>query len=412
MVIVIPIYKDKLDRYEGISLAQVRKILGNYSIVFAAPETLEFNYGKTYEVLTVERFSDYYFYNTETYSELLLETSFYQRFEEYKYMLIYQLDAFVFSDRLEEFCDLGYDYIGAPIAEGDWMDYHVGNGGLSLRKISSTIELLKHKDEIMTNHPLETLFKTREDNFFAYCGYKKEIAYSVPSVFIAATFSAQNDVGHGLRDIPKRGLPFGTHHWPTHNYKIWKPYIEQYGYRLPEVSEGIQRDYLLEDLEKRKFQFILYYLRHHQEERDEIVKAMGFSDDEDYVIRGAGFWGKRCAKILKRLSLSVAYFCDQNAHKLKEYDGIRILDSSIDNMIGKVVIISIENQMIEKEIKGQLEAVGMKEGSDYLNYFKMISLLERYVKSRVSPIHGITVPINMRSDGEIDDKCFNYYTSI
>ena len=39
----------------------------------------------------------------------------YSRFEKYEYMLIYQLDAFVFSDRLMEFVEAGYDYIGAPL---------------------------------------------------------------------------------------------------------------------------------------------------------------------------------------------------------------------------------------------------------------------------------------------------------
>lgn len=45
----------------------------------------------------------------------MLEADFYRRFGKYKYMLIYQLDAFVFSDKLLDFCEMGYDYIGAPV---------------------------------------------------------------------------------------------------------------------------------------------------------------------------------------------------------------------------------------------------------------------------------------------------------
>ena len=44
-------------------------------------------------------------------------------FLEYQYMLIYQLDAFVFEDKLDYFCELGYDYIGIPVP--DYTDTNV-----------------------------------------------------------------------------------------------------------------------------------------------------------------------------------------------------------------------------------------------------------------------------------------------
>ena len=80
---------------------------------------------------------------------LWMSKQFYFRFlPNYKYMLIYQLDAWVFTDNLQEWCDKGYDYIGAPflsivkknsprvIFKG------VGNGGLSLRRIQYCIDVL------------------------------------------------------------------------------------------------------------------------------------------------------------------------------------------------------------------------------------------------------------------------------
>jgi hypothetical protein len=36
-----------------------------------------------------------------------LSASFYERFLDTKYILIYQLDAFVFKDELQEWCDKG-----------------------------------------------------------------------------------------------------------------------------------------------------------------------------------------------------------------------------------------------------------------------------------------------------------------
>ena len=63
-------------------------------------------------------------------------------------MLIYQTDAFVFRDELKDWCESGYDYIGAPWFEhftdkedvGNFIG--VGNGGFSLRKIDTHIKVL------------------------------------------------------------------------------------------------------------------------------------------------------------------------------------------------------------------------------------------------------------------------------
>lgn len=71
------------------------KILGCYEIVFIAPQSLAFNYGRDYKI---ERFPNEYFQNVNGYSWLLLLIDFYSRFIRYDYLLIYQLVAFVFSN--------------------------------------------------------------------------------------------------------------------------------------------------------------------------------------------------------------------------------------------------------------------------------------------------------------------------
>jgi hypothetical protein len=81
------------------------------------PEGLENDYiTKKYSNISVESFPKRYFENIEGYNELLLSASFYERFLDTKYILIYQLDAFVFKDELQEWCDKGYDYIAPWIA--------------------------------------------------------------------------------------------------------------------------------------------------------------------------------------------------------------------------------------------------------------------------------------------------------
>jgi hypothetical protein len=74
---------------------------------------------------------------------------FYEVFRQYEYMLIYQLDCWVFRDELEMWCDKGYDYIGAPFFVKWFVDrgIYVGNGGFSLRKISNIIEYLKRNNK-------------------------------------------------------------------------------------------------------------------------------------------------------------------------------------------------------------------------------------------------------------------------
>lgn len=59
-------------------------------------------------------FPDTYFKGIAGYNRLMMSPEFYETFAQWEYILIYQTDAWVFSDRLSEWCSKGYDYIGAP----------------------------------------------------------------------------------------------------------------------------------------------------------------------------------------------------------------------------------------------------------------------------------------------------------
>ena len=45
---------------------------------------------------------------------LMLSPFFYESFLDFKYVLIHQLDVFIFKDELNYWCNQNYDYIGAP----------------------------------------------------------------------------------------------------------------------------------------------------------------------------------------------------------------------------------------------------------------------------------------------------------
>ena len=147
---VVPVYLKTPENDEKLSLLQTKKILGKYPIILVCPESLDVS---EYQFLTdkTERFADKNFKGVKAYSRLCLDVKFYERFKEYDYIFICQPDGWVFRDELEEWCEKGYDYVGAPWFEGfDGADENskmlteVGNGGMSLRKVKSHIELFKN----------------------------------------------------------------------------------------------------------------------------------------------------------------------------------------------------------------------------------------------------------------------------
>lgn len=196
--VVIPAYSETLNEFERASLSRVVQVLGDeYDIYFVCPESLDLhNYEEVVGKVNLPepfRMKDIYFMNRRTYSEMCELPAFYERFSEYEYMLLYQLDAWVFENRLQQFCDMGYDYIGAPHRHLRTKQPVVGNGGLSLRKISTFIEKCKTLDF--------SICRWEEDQ--AFCDtYASEFRF--PPLEIAYDFSVQN-----LRLDDH--LPFGCH---------------------------------------------------------------------------------------------------------------------------------------------------------------------------------------------------------
>ena len=112
--IVIPVYKDKLDCIEEISIKRLVEVIGkkNYPISLVCPKSLNVDNYLTYiPDIIIERFDDKYFESTATYSQLCINYEFYDRFSEYEYRLIYQLDCYLFYGAIENWCNEGFDYI-------------------------------------------------------------------------------------------------------------------------------------------------------------------------------------------------------------------------------------------------------------------------------------------------------------
>ena len=235
VIVCVPIYKNTLSAFERASLRQLNKILGKYRHVFVAPQSLEFDFGDEGVTFSVERFPDYFFHSVLSYSALMLNVDFYRRFSKYEYVLIYQTDAFVFSDCLQDFCGLGYDYIGAPLERANplwsFIGNRVGNGGLSLRKVSSAIRMLENWDRLVGNSPLASIFWQWEDLFWSYCAGQETWNFQIPPLSIAVEFAVQDNVCRAYKRLQTGWRPFGCHGWwqTKEDYEVWRPVMEGYG---------------------------------------------------------------------------------------------------------------------------------------------------------------------------------------
>lgn len=243
--VVIPIYKIVLNDYEKISLERCLKVLGNHPVIILAPENLkvaeiELLFGINYEV---RYFPAHFFESVDSYSRLMLNPEFYHRFNDFRHILIYQLDAFVFTDQLRHWCDLGYDYLGAPWFGVDWFEQYkrpgfgnfwnvfgnktrmVGNGGFSLRRVKSfllALKLLKTEANAWTEN---------EDLFWSFEVTNQLPFFKIPDVDRALQFSFELNPRDCYLEN-KNMLPFGCHAWEKYDIDFWRPFFHDVGYTI------------------------------------------------------------------------------------------------------------------------------------------------------------------------------------
>ena len=217
--IVIPVYKTVLTNFEAESLRQCIKIFsGKHDICFAAPESLDLSVNGIFKI---KRFADDFFKSIDGYNELCRRWEFYDTFKEYKYILVYQLDCWVFEDRLDYFIGLGYDWFGAPWFErkdGKFSIKGCGNGGFSLRKVDKMFEICRnHKDEADDQNLPEDL---------SFCErYGDELNICPIEIGMQFSFEVAPQVLYKLNGDK---LPMGCHKPKVFAYNIfWKKYIDE-----------------------------------------------------------------------------------------------------------------------------------------------------------------------------------------
>ena len=363
VIICVPIYKQQLNIFEITSLIQLEKILGKHEICYVAPEGFNPEVFDGYLTYPIEYFDRTYFESIRAYSTLCTSLEFYERFVDYEYMLIYQTDAFVFSDKLIEWCDKGYDYVGAPGLYGffDSMCAWVGNGGLSLRKVSSCINVLNRYQNILKNHFFSELFSEGEDAFWSYCGVRDDIDFFVPNVYEAQKFSSQTTIGDTFIG---NELPFGTHYYYQSNYDKWYPIISNMGYKIPNINEV---EFSISDEEDairwKRFYDVYFRLKINQ-------TSLNVYEDVDVHVLGAGRIGKECLHVIEMLRCKSINVYDNNINALKGIDilekhDVKKLDKAIEQIGDGCLLVCINS--IDDEIDEIIKSI-QRKGNKVLNH--------------------------------------------
>ncbi|MBC6988289.1 DUF5672 family protein [Hymenobacter sp. BT491] len=276
LAVVVPVYKpfSKLDRFELISLTRLCKVLYNYDIYFVTHvgvDTEEYilNIKNVVKIYTLH-FDEFYFKNISGYNKLLMNYNFYNSFKNYNYILICQLDVFVFSDMVHEFMKKRYDYIGAPwfegfgSATGSHEIIGVGNGGFSLRNVDSFLSILNvfkwlrfpflsfsnffeffsyftsflkivkyeiFRDKSMYPSILPWVFPYNEDGYWSLYIKKFFPGFKIGTVQDAISFAFEVNP-EVLYKLNGNKLPMAVHAWEKYDLSFWKPYIEKLGYSV------------------------------------------------------------------------------------------------------------------------------------------------------------------------------------
>ena len=256
VAVVIPIYKNNFEQFEMTALEQCFKVLKNHPIIFFKPDSLLLKSDQfDFENIPQISFPDSYFKSALTYNELMLSFNFYESFLDYKYILIYQLDAFVFKDDLIFWCNKNYDYVGAPwIAsisnnpftlllnkissifdskekkERKKIFFKVGNGGFSLRKVASHYQISKENEKYIK----ELLISKRgtldaiEDVFWSFKAIDFLPAFRIPDYKEALNFAIDRKPQLALK-LNNNQVPFGCHGIDKPKViNFWKSYISKF----------------------------------------------------------------------------------------------------------------------------------------------------------------------------------------
>ncbi len=250
-VVVTFVWRD-MRLKERCAFRQGVKVLGSHPFVVVHPRSYSVQYLlDEYPGIEELALDDENFTGVESYNRMMLSSWFYELFAKYEYMLIYQIDAYVFSDQLDYWASKGYDYIGAPwmlndkLYErtlGQWVQrllqlqpirndrvhsahlfHKVGNGGFCLRRISKMREIMERNRDYIAS--ITGKHAHMEDVLICILLQRRE-HLKMPRWDEALYFSFEKAPRWCLQ-LTKGVMPFGCH---DTNARYWESFWKE---RIP-----------------------------------------------------------------------------------------------------------------------------------------------------------------------------------
>jgi hypothetical protein len=263
VAVVIPgSTRAELSPDERVSYRHLTAFLGSYDRFLVVPRGLPLRL----DGCTHLEFSPKYFGSMAAYNRLTYLPEFYRTFAEYKYILMYHLDALVFCDDLIRWCDTDMDFIGAPwlpCPDLPWVkEPGVGNGGFALMKVQTMLRVLENRyaadplsywkdlasrnlsrfmgpfeatsGERSTRHtPVARAWRRIQatetnrvlnDVFWGLHAKKYVPGFQVPEWTTALRFAFEA-APRRCFEMTGRTLPFGCHAWARYDREFWTPYL-------------------------------------------------------------------------------------------------------------------------------------------------------------------------------------------
>jgi hypothetical protein len=264
VTVVVPTHLPEPTALGKISLLQTLEVLGKHVITFVVPVGLDTHWYESFCRGKAEiRFERFEWQGHREFSRMMLSPAFYERFLAYEYMLICHLDAFVFRDDLEAWCERGYDYIGSVIYDKGWESglpvssrkklvngvlrkvagiqrtEYFANGGFALKRIAAFHRLTRRFHRYVQFY--RTLARVRgrgflEDIFVIRHLPRLSRSFKLAPRAEAARFGAEY-VNYDESKLPfaaraQESMPFGIHGWIQFQPDYWKPVIRRFGHLI------------------------------------------------------------------------------------------------------------------------------------------------------------------------------------
>lgn len=220
-IIIIPLHTFDLKDYEIMSLKQLWSFYYNkyddIDIGIIYPDNLDIYELEKYNInlnnIITFKTNLYWLSSPYAYNSYIVSNFLYNLVLDYEYILIHQLDSFIFKDELHYWCDKGYDYLGGFDSLLILYNHIVNlNGGFSLRKTSVFNEI--------TKQPLVELlplYGSCEDRLFTEYVYKDKCNIPIDDL-LKFSIDIYNYAHIAFFNLLRNELPFGCHAFQKSQY--------------------------------------------------------------------------------------------------------------------------------------------------------------------------------------------------